>query len=183
MKPRHLLPAAALLAAAAGPAPAAMAQEGDSDQEVSEIDLDAFILDIEATILDLDGGTGTTVTEEEVTITLDADVFFDFDQHELRPDAIEELAGVVEQIQADGATELHIAGHTDSVGSDDYNQALSERRAASVEALLVDRVAGLQITAEGFGASQPVAPNETEDGEDYPEGRALNRRVEITYPQ
>ncbi|MNH40347.1 Outer membrane porin F precursor [compost metagenome] len=67
-----------------------------------------------------------------------------------------------------------MVGHTDSVGSDAYNQALSERRASSVaEYLLSQGVAPNKITSEGKGESQPIADNETE------EGRAKNRRVEL----
>jgi outer membrane protein OmpA-like peptidoglycan-associated protein len=68
-------------------------------------------------------------------------------------------------------------------GTDDYDQRLSERRAAAVRAFLSDHLDGVRMTMEGFGATQPVAPNETEDGDDNPEGRALNRRVEISYAQ
>ncbi|MOA46899.1 Outer membrane porin F precursor [compost metagenome] len=69
---------------------------------------------------------------------------------------------------------IKVVGHTDSVGSDAYNQALSERRASSVaEYLLSQGVAPNKVTSEGRGESQPIADNETE------EGRAKNRRVEL----
>jgi outer membrane protein OmpA-like peptidoglycan-associated protein len=71
---------------------------------------------------------------------------------------------------------IHVAveGHTDSVGSDDYNQQLSERRAGSVRNFLVQNGVPLTvISAMGFGESQPVATNDT------PEGRQTNRRVEL----
>ena len=65
-------------------------------------------------------------------------------------------------------------GDTDSIGTDAYNQGLSERRAESVRSHLVDRgVSASRLTAVGYGESQPIASNETE------EGRALNRRVEL----
>ncbi len=73
-----------------------------------------------------------------------------------------------------------IAGHTDSRGSDDYNRELSQDRADAVFDALVDReIASSRMTAEGRGATQPVAPNENDDGSDNPEGRAQNRRVEV----
>jgi outer membrane protein OmpA-like peptidoglycan-associated protein len=67
-----------------------------------------------------------------------------------------------------------VAGHTDSNGSETYNQQLSQRRASSVKNILFQRgVQGQRITAVGYGESQPVANNNT------PEGRQMNRRVEI----
>jgi outer membrane protein OmpA-like peptidoglycan-associated protein len=72
-------------------------------------------------------------------------------------------------------TLVEVAGHTDSTGSDDYNQALSERRAASVAAYLTSRgVTSERLMAVGGGEKYPVASNDT------PAGRQLNRRVEIT---
>ena len=177
-----LLPAVVVLAA--GTASPAAAQEAPvSDVTPFIVDVEATVLDVEGTILDLETGTATTESTKETTITLDADVFFDFDKDELRPDARDTLADVAAQIRADGATELHIGGHTDSKGEADYNQRLSERRATAVESFLAGQLDGVGITTEGFGETQPVASNETADGEDNPDGRALNRRVEITYPQ
>lgn len=158
--------------------------EGDT----SGIDLSAFVLDIEATILDLsatiadiDAGTAVTEGAVETTITLEADVFFDFDVDVLRDDAVDTLAEVAADIAAQDVEELRIVGHTDAIGTDEYNQGLSERRAASVEAFLAERLDGVAMTTEGRGATEPVAPNETTDGQDNPEGRAQNRRVEITF--
>ncbi len=69
---------------------------------------------------------------------------------------------------------LQIEGHTDSVGGDDFNQQLSERRADSVRDFLAEQgVSASSITARGFGKTQPVASNDT------PEGRQRNRRVEL----
>lgn len=168
-----------LAVALLGLSPAALAQE----QDILGINSDEFIRDIEATIVDIDAGTATTESAVETTIRLEADVFFDFDQDRLRPDAESSLTDVAQQIRDDGATRLQIGGHTDSVGDDAYNQALSERRAAAVEAFLGQQLGGVRTSAQGFGATQPIAPNEIESGEDNPEGRAQNRRVEITYPQ
>lgn len=144
-------------------------------------DLSAFILPIEATIVALEGGTSTTTSSESVAITLEADVFFEFDEAALLPDAEQLLDEVADRIAAEGVTELAIRGHTDNVGSDSYNQDLSERRAEAVEAFLARRLDGVRFTTEGFAAREPVAPNETEDGDDFPEGRAQNRRVELRY--
>lgn len=194
-----MLPRASLatwvLVAGLAPTAAAAQDADDADLEMASesdasgieledfiVDVDGPILDLEWTIVDIDAGTGVTESVEDVTITLDADVFFDFDADALRPDAQAALADVAARVRDDGAPAIHVAGHTDSVGDPAYNQGLSERRAAAVEAFLATALGAVEITTEGLGATQPVAPNETEDGQDFPEGRALNRRVEITYP-
>lgn len=145
--------------------------------------MSSYLLDIESTIVAIDVGTRVTESAVATTITLDASVLFDEERHELRPDAVAELDELAAQIAAAGATELTVGGHTDALGTDDYNQGLSERRANSVKVHLEQRIDGLTVSAEGFGETQPVAPNENADGEDFPEGRSLNRRVEITYRQ
>jgi photosystem I P700 chlorophyll a apoprotein A2 len=74
-----------------------------------------------------------------------------------------------------------VVGHTDSIGSESSNQALSVDRAASVVESLAQEL-GIDVgrlSAEGRGASEPVAPNTNPDGSDNPDGRQLNRRVEI----
>lgn len=175
---RAVLAAAVLTTAVIGTSPAA-AQV--TPLETVPADLSAFILPIESTIVALEAGTSTTTSVEEVSITLEADVFFDFDEADLRPEAEDLLADVADQIAEAEVTELSIGGHTDSVGTDDYNQDLSERRAEAVESFLASRLDGVSFETRGFGAEQPVAPNETEDGDDFPEGRAQNRRVELRY--
>jgi len=111
-------------------------------------------------------------------ITLNDRVLFDFDKSDIRADAshvLDTLAGALAKVQARG---MEIGGHTDSKGSDGYNQALSERRAAAVVAALRQRGAAADAQARGYGESQPVAPNQI-NGQDNPGGRQLNRRVEI----
>ena len=107
-------------------------------------------------------------------VTLAADVLFDFDKSVLKPEGkakLDDLAGKIQAI----ALEVVIAiGHTDSIGSDAYNQKLSVRRAESVKAYLVSKgVEPNRIYTEGKGEKQPVASNKTSDG------RQKNRRVEI----
>ena len=107
-------------------------------------------------------------------VTLAADVLFDFDKSVLKPEGkakLDDLAGKIQAI----ALEVVIAiGHTDSIGSDAYNQKLSVRRAESVKAYLVSKgVEPNRIYTEGKGEKQPVASNKTK------EGRQKNRRVEI----
>lgn len=161
-----------LLASAAG------AQESTTS---TTLDIEATVLNVEATIIDLEGGTRTTESPDEVTVALDADVFFDFDESALRDDALAALDDLITQMDSAGVDEVTITGHTDDVGTDTYNQELSEDRAQAVEAYLADHLGGVHLRSEGRGADDPIAPNQTGNGEDYPEGRALNRRVEITY--
>ena len=109
-------------------------------------------------------------------IVIQADALFDFDKSVVRPDgkktideAMGKLAGVT--------LEMVIAtGHTDSIGTDAYNQKLSERRAAAVKDYLVSKgIPAAKITTIGKGESQPVATNKTK------EGRQKNRRVDIEF--
>lgn len=111
-------------------------------------------------------------------ISLDDRVLFDFDKYDLRPDAsrvLAELASALAEIRAPG---IEVRGHTDSKGSDEYNQTLSENRAKAVQQDLQNRANIMHISARGYGESLPVAPNEV-DGKDSPANRQLNRRVEI----
>jgi OOP family OmpA-OmpF porin len=96
------------------------------------------------------------------------------------PRATADLAAVAAQVREAGVTALQVVGHTDTVGSDASNQVLSEDRAASVVAALQPQLPGVTLNAEGRGERELVAAETTEDGQDDPAGRALNRRVTIT---
>lgn len=114
------------------------------------------------------------------TVALSGDYLFEFDKDSLTEKAREALVSVLTLYKDYGGTEIAIAGHTDSKGSNDYNLDLSKRRAASVKNWFEQQgVAGSLLTTTGHGESQPVAPN-SKNGKDFPEGRALNRRVDIT---
>src|SRR5436309_1823933 len=103
-----------------------------------------------------------------------SDVLFDTGSFTLKPGAREKLAKISGILLAHSGLTLQIEGHTDSVGGDEFNQQLSERRADSVRDFLAEQgVPGSSITARGFGKTQPVASNDT------PEGRQRNRRVEL----
>jgi len=103
-----------------------------------------------------------------------SDVLFDTGSATLKPGAREKLAKISGILLAHPGLTLQIEGHTDSVGTDEFNQQLSERRADSVRDFLAEQgVPGSAITARGFGKTQPVASNDT------PEGRQRNRRVEL----
>jgi len=111
---------------------------------------------------------------EGIKITFDSGILFDVDKYELREQAkrnIEELAVILNKYED---TNILLAGHTDSDGSDDYNMTLSERRARSVAHYLAESgVSSARMTSMGLGESQPVASNGTA------EGKQANRRVEV----
>jgi len=103
-----------------------------------------------------------------------SDVLFDTGKYSLRPLAREKLAKVAGIVSGHPGLRLDVEGHTDSVGGDEYNQRLSEQRAAAVRDYLVQEgMATSSVTARGFGETQPVASNETA------KGRQQNRRVEL----
>jgi outer membrane protein OmpA-like peptidoglycan-associated protein len=103
-----------------------------------------------------------------------SDVLFDFGKYTLRPGAREKLARVSGIILAHPGLKIEVEGHTDSVGSEEFNQKLSEQRAGAVRDYLVSSgVSADNVTSRGFGKLQPVASNDTA------EGRQRNRRVEL----
>ena len=111
---------------------------------------------------------------EVITLSDAGDVLFAFNKSDLTPSAQSQLDSFIPKLQSADVVSIKVIGHTDSVGLDTYNQALSERRASSVAAYLLSQgLAPNKLTSEGKGQSQPVADNETE------EGRAKNRRVEL----
>jgi outer membrane protein OmpA-like peptidoglycan-associated protein len=103
-----------------------------------------------------------------------SDVLFKTGSYELLPGARERLAKVSGIVLAYPSLHLEVEGHTDSVGSDEYNQGLSEQRANAVRDYLIEQgIAANSIESRGFGKTQPIATNDT------PEGRQQNRRVEL----
>ncbi len=117
-----------------------------------------------------------------VPLTIDLrGVNFDFDRATLRPDAVAILTEAAEILRRYPDLRVEVAGHTDAVGSDAYNQGLSERRASAVYNYLTSNGvdAGRLVGPNGYGESRPIAPNTNDDGSDNPEGRARNRRTEL----
>jgi outer membrane protein OmpA-like peptidoglycan-associated protein len=102
-------------------------------------------------------------------------IYFDFDSAVIRAESEPVLQEIAEALAKNPGWQLSIQGHTDNLGGDAHNQALSARRAESVKKALIERyaIAPDRLTTAGLGASQPKAPNDTL------EGRALNRRVEL----
>ncbi len=129
------------------------------------------------------GGLDVFDGEQSTTYFADADVLFDFGSAELQPAADEALTEVAASLnERHPSGPILIGGHTDSVGDEAANQALSEARAEAVADWLVGNggVEAARLEVEGYGETIPIAPNETASGEDDPEGRRLNRRVVIT---
>ena len=114
------------------------------------------------------------------TVDLSGDFLFEFDKAILTEQAIESLKNVKMLYTEYQGNSIEIIGHTDSKGDDSYNLDLSIRRANSVKNWFVaTSIDASLIKTQGAGESQPVAKNEI-NGQDNPQGRALNRRVEIS---
>ncbi|MGY1425501.1 OmpA family protein [Lysobacter sp. A289] len=131
-----------------------------------------------------DSQAGQTIGPDGCPVPVSIDlkgVNFDFDKSTLRPDAVAILSEAVQILQRYPDLKVEVAGHTDSKGTDAYNQPLSERRATAVYDYLssngVD--ASRMVGPNGYGESRPIAPNTNPDGSDNPEGRAQNRRTEL----
>jgi len=107
-------------------------------------------------------------------VVLNADTFFDFDKSTLKPEGRQVLDQVAAQADTINLETLIATGHTDSIGTEQYNMGLSQRRANTVKNYLISKgIPADRIYAEGKGESSPIASNKTR------EGRAQNRRVEI----
>lgn len=198
MKPAAAGPAAVILAAGlvvAGP-PAFAFADSVTSQDIANRDaptpedftdpdqsqIDNSIVELEPEIYDLDKGIEDVETTKasggNTVVTLDTDILFDFDSSELSDTAKKKIKELVTDLPTD--SEITVGGHTDSKGEDDYNKKLSEDRAKAVAEVLTSENSDLDMTAKGFGKSEPVESNE-KNGKDDPEGRAKNRRVEIRY--
>ena len=122
---------------------------------------------------ELDGVTIQRV-EEGIAVSFDSGILFDFDSSDLRSEARENLRKLAQIMSEDDNTNLMIVGHTDSVGDENYNMGLSERRARSAANYMI--IQGLdrsRVSIEGRGEYEPIDTNETD------EGRQQNRRVEV----
>jgi outer membrane protein OmpA-like peptidoglycan-associated protein len=116
----------------------------------------------------------TRPSENQIDVRLTSDILFDYNSFDLRPESRATLRDLADNFRRYPREEYEIEGHTDSAGSDDYNMTLSQRRADSVRGYLIDQgVLASQIFARGYGETRPKASNDT------PDGRQINRRVEI----
>ncbi len=114
------------------------------------------------------------VAEPAEAVRVELDVKFDFDKAQVKQESYGDIKALADFMKQYPQTSTVVEGHTDSVGSDAYNQGLSERRANAVREVLVNQygVESGRVQAVGYGESRPVADNATA------EGRAINRRVE-----
>ena len=159
--------AAALAQQQAAEADAAKARQSAADAEAEKTQLREQLRQQLNTILE------TRETARGLIVNM-SDVLFDFGKYTLKPGAREKLAKISGIIISHPGLKLQVEGHTDSVGSDEFNQKLSEERADAVRDYLVaESVTSDSITAQGFGKTRPVATNDTVAG------RQLNRRVEL----
>lgn len=131
--------------------------------------------------------TETKVTEVPVetlvpgdVISIPAKVLFDFDKDFLRPEGKAALDELAAKFKETGLKSALVVGHTDSMGTDEYNIALGQRRADAVRVYLESVLgAGVEFEAVSDGESKPIAPNTFENGRDNPAGRQQNRRVDL----
>jgi outer membrane protein OmpA-like peptidoglycan-associated protein len=124
--------------------------------------------------LDGSGVSVTRVSESQIRLNMPSDITFALGSASINSRFNSVLGEVAEVLSEYSETRVRVEGHTDSSGSDGYNQQLSERRALAVSRFLSrDGVARSRLAVRGYGERRPVASNET------PSGRALNRRVEI----
>ncbi|MDX1632578.1 MAG: OmpA family protein [Thermoanaerobaculia bacterium] len=168
--------------AAAGAVGAILAGEREADEILAGAaigavvggSIGAYMDHQEERLTRIPGTTVERVSENTILAHFDSDVLFDVDSASLRADAQSTLRQVGSVLLDYPKTAIVIQGHTDSTGTEEHNQALSRRRAESVEAFLIGRgVEPTRLTAVGYGESMPVATNETEAG------RQQNRRVDI----
>ena len=119
-----------------------------------------------------------SIEANSLLIALDSEVLFDVNKYDVRvhPEAEEVLKNLAIVLKEMDVKNFEIDGHTDSDGSDEYNQVLSEKRANSVKNFLVSQGVTAEITTKGYGESKPVASN------DPAEGKQKKRRVEIIIP-
>jgi outer membrane protein OmpA-like peptidoglycan-associated protein len=122
----------------------------------------------------IEGVEVTRPSEGEISLRLTSDVLFDFNSSALRPESRSTLRELANNFSRYPDNRIVVEGHTDSIGSEQYNQRLSEQRAANVADYLIDNgVPASNIIVYGYGELRPKATNDTA------EGRQLNRRVEI----
>jgi outer membrane protein OmpA-like peptidoglycan-associated protein len=111
---------------------------------------------------------------EGIQVTFESGLLYDFDSDVVKPEAKTNLRELANSLDKYPNTDLMIVGHTDAVGTQTYNQGLSERRSRSAATYLISQgVNGARIATRGLGETEPVASNDTEAG------RAANRRIEV----
>ncbi len=153
---------------AEGPTPPSSSLEVTGQVDASQVEIRAAEI-----LTELDA----SAEPEGAVVEIPDTVLFDFDSAELKPEASEVLDRIVEVLELLPDATAQIRGHTDDVGTEEYNLGLSQDRADAVRAYLVDAgIDASRLSTEGVGFAEPVASNDTD------EGRARNRRVEVILP-
>lgn len=155
------------------------------EEEIAKLELELIEMEkqrsmgYEPTLLDADV-SGNKQLKVGQKIILER-IYFDFDKFNIRDESIVELNKLLVFLNANPSVVVEISGHTDSRGTDDYNLKLSLNRVKSVVAWLKNReVSSKRMIFKGYGKTRHIAPNENPDGSDNPEGRQMNRRIELT---
>jgi outer membrane protein OmpA-like peptidoglycan-associated protein len=157
-------------------------RDAPSPHAVTAIALDGAPADAIGTSVTLPlAGLETTETARGTVVSLPGDITFDEGKATIRRAARPTLDKLAQLIRARDPGTVAIEGHSDSRGPDAVNQRLSVARATAVRDYLVEvrMVDGTKLTVRGYGKLRPVAPNRKPNGDDDPEGRARNRRVEV----
>lgn len=163
------------------PAPESSARIVASLPESSAVVIDPNAGSRSERIEELAESVGASLEGDTARIVVEESVLFEFGSAELLDSASGVLDDIAALLTGLAAERIDIVGHTDAVGSEEYNLDLSARRARAVEDALAERgVDDDVMEAVGQGEAEPLAPNENPDGSDNPEGRARNRRVEVT---
>ena len=150
----------------------------DQPWQITEVNLDSLLADYATRVAGGDVHYTPLIKNPTGGDTLI--LYFGFDENDLTPRTQRQLDIVAGLLALDPTKKLTLSGHTDALGSDDYNKGLSEKRAKAVQSYLLEVGVPLtQITALAEGESKPRLPNSTESGEDNPTGRRANRRTEI----
>lgn len=166
---------------AGGAAPESRARIAGSLPESTVVVIDPGAESRAERIEELAETVGASLEGDTARIVVEESVLFEFGSAELLPSASDVLDDIADLLNELAAERIDVVGHTDAVGTEEYNLDLSAERAGAVEQALIERNVGEELVeARGEGEASPVAPNENDDGSDNPEGRARNRRVEIT---
>lgn len=159
-----------------------LAPERATDEAVAESvhDIATSVRDIFLTVEGIEDGSTDVTSSTRRELTLSADVLFAFGSADLAPASAAGLVDVVAAAEDGAIASVTVEGHTDSVGDEAANVALSQRRAEAVRAALAPQLPPVPFTVVGRGEAEPVAPNTRKDGSDDPAARARNRRVVVT---
>jgi outer membrane protein OmpA-like peptidoglycan-associated protein len=172
-----------LIAIGAGTAQAATTPTPPTTAQIAA-SVESYSIDGSVDVYTVDGSVdtlaATSTSATGTTLTLGTDVFFDFGSAHLDPTAGQALTGKLGQIPK--RAKVSVTGYTDAIGSSASNLTLSKKRAKAVAGAIAKARPDLRLSTSGRGESAPVAPN-TLGGQDNPEGRAQNRRVELNWPK